>query len=94
MADLIVRDDLVSLLNDLNSLIGEFEGALDFQNEDKGLWGQQNANSSMGDFAANWRIHRDSMVKDMKSLRDSVDKINQAWQQGDQQLADSLNQQS
>jgi hypothetical protein len=92
MADLIVRDDLVSLVNDLNSLIGEFEGALDFQNDDKGLWGQHNANLSMGDFAANWRIHRDGMVKDMKTLRDSVDKVNQAWQQGDQQLADSLNQ--
>jgi hypothetical protein len=94
MADLIVRDDLVSLVNDLNSLIGEFEGALDLQNDDKGLWGQHNANSSMGDFAANWRIHRDEMVKDMKSLRDSVDKVNQAWQQADQQLHDSLNQQS
>ena len=94
MADLIVRDDLVSLVSDLNSLIGEFEGALDFQNDDKGLWGQHNANLSMGDFAANWRIHRDEMVKDMKTLRDSVDKVNQAWQQGDQQLADSLNQQS
>ncbi|MEZ0114766.1 hypothetical protein ABH920_008801 [Catenulispora sp. EB89] len=94
MADLIVRDDLVSLVSDLNSLIGEFEGALDVQNEDKGLWGQKNANLSMGDFAANWRIHRDAMVKDMKSLRDSVDKVNQAWQQADQQLHDSLNQQS
>ncbi|MEY9928271.1 hypothetical protein ABH926_002910 [Catenulispora sp. GP43] len=91
MADLIVRDDLVSLVSDLNSLIGEFEGALDVQNEDKGLWGQHNANLSMGDFAANWRIHRDAMVKDMKTLRDSVDKVNQAWAQGDQQLRDSLN---
>jgi hypothetical protein len=48
----------------------------------------------MGDFADNWTVHRDAMVKDMKTLRDSVDKVNQAWQQGDQQLADSLNQQS
>jgi hypothetical protein len=94
MADLIVRDDLVSLVSDLNSLIGEFEGALDFQDDDKGLWGQNNANLSMGDFADNWTVHRDAMVKDMKSLRDSVDKVNQAWQQGDQQLADSLNQKS
>jgi hypothetical protein len=94
MADLIVREDLVSLSTDLDKLIGEFEGALDFQNDDKGLWGQKNANSSMGDFAANWRIHRDGMVKDMKTLRDSVDKINEAWKQGDQQLADSLDQKS
>jgi hypothetical protein len=94
MADLIVREDLVSLVSDLNSLIGEFEGALDFQNDDKGLWGQHNANLSMGDFADNWTIHRDAMVKDMKALRDSVDKINQAWQAGDQQLHDSLNQKS
>jgi hypothetical protein len=94
MADLIVRDDLVSLVSDLNSLIGEFEGALDVQDDDKHLWGQSNANSSMGDFAANWTIHRDAMVKDMKALRDSVDKIVQGWQQGDQKLHDSLNQQS
>ena len=94
MADLIVKDDLVSLVTDLSSLIGEFEGALDYQDADKGLWGQHNANLSMGDFAANWRIHRDRMVKDMKTLRDSVDKVNQAWAAGDKQLADSLNQQS
>ena len=92
MADLIVRDDLVTLANDLGYLIGQFEGALDFQNEDKGLWGQKNANSSMGDFAANWTIHRNDMVKTMKSFQQVVDKANQTWAQGDQQLAQSLDQ--
>lgn len=92
MADLIVRDDLVSLANDLNQLISQFEGALDFQNDDKGLWGQHNANLSMGDFAANWTIHRNDMVKTMKTLLNDVTKVNQAWAQSDQQLADSLNQ--
>lgn len=94
MADLIVRDDLVSLVSDLNSLIGEFEGALDLQNDDRGLWGQDNANLSMDDFADNWTVHRDAMVKDMKSLRDSVDQINQAWEQAEQQLRDSLDEKS
>lgn len=37
MADLVVKD-LQNLVNDLNSLISQFEGALDFQNDDKGLW--------------------------------------------------------
>ena len=92
MADLIVRDDLVSLANDLSQLIGQFEGALDFQNDDKGLWGQHNANLSMGDFAANWTIHRNAMVKTMKTLLSDVQKVSQAWAQSDQQLAESLGQ--
>ncbi|WP_165845435.1 hypothetical protein [Streptacidiphilus pinicola] len=44
----------------------------------------------MGDFAANWTIHRDAMVKDMKALRDKVNKVDQAWSQGDTQLVQSL----
>ncbi|MDH6136879.1 hypothetical protein P3T37_006310 [Kitasatospora sp. MAA4] len=89
MADLVVKD-LQDLVNDLNSLIGQFEGALDFQNDDKGLWGQHNANLSMGDFADNWTVHRDAMVKDMKALRDKVTKVDAAWTQGDQQLLASF----
>ena len=85
MADLVVKD-LQTLVSDLNELIGQFEGALDFQNDDKRLWGQHNANLSMGDFAANWTVHRDAMVKDMKSLRDKVGKVDDAWNQADQQL--------
>jgi len=89
MADLVVKD-LKDLVNDLNELISQFEGALDFQNDDKGLWGQHNANLSMGDFADNWTVHRDAMVKDMKSLRDKVTKIDDAWSQGEQQLMDTF----
>ena len=85
MADLVVKD-LQDLISDLNELIGQFEGALDFQNDDKGLWGQHNANLSMGDFAANWTIHRNTMVTDMKTLRDKVTKVDQAWAQSDTQL--------
>jgi hypothetical protein len=89
MADLVVQD-LAALVSDLNELISQFEGALDFQNDDKGLWGQLNANLSMGDFADNWTVHRDAMVKDMKSLRDKVSKVNDAWTQADQQLLDTF----
>ncbi|MBD0740251.1 hypothetical protein [Streptomyces sp. CBMA29] len=89
MADLVVKD-LQSLASDLGELIGQFEGALDFQNDDKGLWGQLNANLSMGDFADNWTVHRDAMVKSMKSLRDKVNKVDEAWAQADQQLLDSF----
>jgi hypothetical protein len=89
MADLVVKD-LQDLVSDLNELISQFEGALDFQNDDKGLWGQHNANLSMGDFADNWTVHRDAMVKDMKSLRDKVTKIDQSWAQADKQLLDSF----
>ncbi|MEZ0090215.1 hypothetical protein [Streptacidiphilus sp. EB129] len=89
MADLVVKD-LQTLVSDLNELIGQFEGALDFQNDDKGIWGQHNANLSMGDFADNWTDHRDAMVKDMKALRDKVTKVDEAWTQGDQQLLSSF----
>ncbi|MEU6854389.1 hypothetical protein ABZ901_31215 [Actinacidiphila alni] len=89
MADLVVQD-LQALASDLGELIGQFEGALDFQNDDKGLWGQLNANLSMGDFADNWTVHRDDMVKNMKSLRDKVSKVDEAWAQADQQLLDTF----
>ncbi|MEZ0068228.1 hypothetical protein ABIA32_004252 [Streptacidiphilus sp. MAP12-20] len=89
MADLVVKD-LQTLVSDLNELIGQFEGALDFQNDDKGLWGQHNANLSMGDFADNWTVHRDAMVKDMKSLRDKVTKVDESWSQGEQQLMNTF----
>lgn len=85
MADLVVKD-LQALVSSLNELISQFEGALDFQNDDKGLWGQLNANLSMGDFADNWTVHRDAMVKSMKDLRDKVSKIDDAWSQADKQL--------
>lgn len=89
MADLVVKD-LSDLSNDLGTLIGEFEGALDFQNDDKGLWGQLNANLSMGDFADNWTCHRNDMVDAMKDLKDKVDQVNDDWTQADQKLLDSL----
>ncbi|MFD9811993.1 hypothetical protein [Streptomyces sp. NPDC059080] len=89
MADLVVKD-LQELVSDLNELISQFEGALDFQNDDKGLWGQLNANLSMGDFADNWTIHRDDMVKSMKSFRDKVSKLDEAFADGDQQLLDTF----
>ncbi len=91
MADLVVKD-LQDLVSALNELISQFEGALDFQNDDKGLWGQHNANLSMGDFADNWTVHRDAMVKDMKALRDKVSKIDDSWAQGEKQLMDTFNQ--
>jgi hypothetical protein len=89
MSDLKVRD-LQELVSHLNELIGQFEGALDFQDEDKGLWGQHNANLSMGDFADNWTVHRDEMIRDLKRLRDKVTKVNDSWAQVDQQLEQSL----
>jgi hypothetical protein len=90
MADLVVKDDLNFLGSDLVELISQFEGALDFQNDFKGIWGQLNANLSMGDFADNWTVHRDAMVKDMKSLRDSIAKVIDAWDQADKQLLQTL----
>lgn len=89
MADLVVSD-LEGMVSDLTELIDQFEGALDFQNDDKGLWGQHNANLAMGDFAANWTINRDEMVKDMRGLRDKITQVNEAWEQEDQHLAQSL----
>jgi len=91
MADLVVKD-LQDLISDLNELIGQFEGALDFQNDDKGLWGQHNANLSMGDFAANWTIHRNTMVTSMKTLVSQVTKVDQAWTQSDTQLLQTFEQ--
>lgn len=89
MADLVVKD-LAELVSDLNELISQFEGALDFQNEFKGHWGQLNANLSMGDFADNWTGSRDKMVEAMKKLRDRVEGANQAWSDAEREMLDSL----
>ncbi|MEU3708575.1 hypothetical protein [Streptomyces catenulae] len=93
MADLVVKD-LGTLASDLSELISQFEGALDFQNDDKGLWGQLNANLSMGDFADNWTVHRDDMVKSMKKFRDKVSELDKAFADGDQQLLDTFKKDS
>jgi hypothetical protein len=89
MADLVVRD-LQDLIGDLHYLIDQFQGALDWQNAGKGHWGQLNANLTMGDFAANWRIHRDRMVKSMKSFQKSIEDLDIAWGDGDTKLASTL----
>lgn len=94
MADLVVKD-LSGLVVDLDHLISEFEGALDLQDvgrisTKKGIWGQLNANLSMHDFAWNWTKHRNDMVDDMKKLREQVQQVQQAWEQADKELADSL----
>ncbi|MBM6406062.1 hypothetical protein JQN72_17635 [Phycicoccus sp. CSK15P-2] len=92
MADIVVKSDLDNLLGDLRFLISEFQGALDLQNDDKGIWGQLNANLSMGDFAFNWTANRDAMVKDMKALEKQVEQVIEAWTDADQQLVESLSE--
>jgi hypothetical protein len=89
MADLVVKD-LDVLIGDLNELISQFEGALDFQNDEKGRWGQHNANLSMGDFADNWTIHRNKMVDAMKGYVKKLQQVDDAWHKGEQQLVESL----
>jgi hypothetical protein len=92
MADLVVRD-LKDLVDDLHYLVDQFQGALDWQNAGKGNWGQHNANTTMGDFAANWRIHRDKMVKSMNSFKKSIEDLDIAWDDGDHKVASFLEEQ-
>jgi hypothetical protein len=89
MADLKV-EGLQQLAADLDLLIGEFQGALDLQNERKGTWGQHNANLSMGDFADNWTGSRDKMVEAMKKFRDRVKGVDEAWTQAERDMLNSL----
>ncbi|QCB94906.1 hypothetical protein [Cellulomonas shaoxiangyii] len=90
MADLVVTDDLVSLAHDLDVLIGEFQGALDFENDYATVWGQRNAELSMGDFADNWTVHRDEMVEAMKKLRERLRQCADEWARADAELSESL----
>lgn len=91
MPDLVVKD-LDVLVSNLNELISQFEGALDFQNDEKGQWGQLNANLSMGDFADNWTVHRNKMVDAMKKFRDKVKELDEAWTEAEKQMRDSMEQ--
>lgn len=90
MADLVVKDDIVSLVSDLDALVAAFEGATKYQDQVKGLWGQHNANLSMGDFAHNWKINRDDMVESMEKLRDRLQSIAENWAEVDADMARSL----
>ena len=92
MADLVVTD-LAALGTDLDVLISEFEGALDLEDDNDDIWGQLNANLSMGDFADNWTTHRNDMIEAMKKFREKVREVNDAWTEADRQLAESLVQQ-
>jgi hypothetical protein len=91
MADIVVKD-LTDLVSDLKELKHQFEGALDFQNEEKGQWGQLNANLSMGDFADNWTGSRDKMVEAMDKFAEKVEGADQAWAEAEKNLVDSLEQ--
>jgi hypothetical protein len=90
VADLVVTGDLDSIRDGLQTLTDEFAGAIHFTDDSKGIWGQQNAEHTMGDFAKNWRIHRDKMTDRMKKLKDKVEKVAEHWGDADQQLADSF----
>ena len=91
MADIVVKD-LAGLVSDLKELVHQFAGALDFQNEQKGQWGQHNANLSMGDFADNWTGSRDKMVEAMEKFGEKVEGADQAWAEAEKNLVDSLEQ--
>lgn len=90
MADLVVKDDIVSLVADLEALITAFEGATRYQDDCKGLWGQHNANLSMGDFAHNWKINREDIVESMDGLRERLQSIAENWAEVDAEMARSL----
>ena len=90
MADLVVKDDIVSLVADLDALVAAFEGATKYQDDCKGLWGQGNANSSMGDFAHNWKLNREDMVESMEKLRERLQSIADGWSEVDTEMARSL----
>jgi hypothetical protein len=89
MADIVVKD-LGDLVSDLNELVSQFEGALDFENDESGHWGQLNANLSMGDFADNWTQHRNKMVDAMKKFVQRVQQTDDSWTQAEKQLVDSI----
>lgn len=90
MADVVVTSDLDAIRDGLKTLVDEFAGALDFENDSEGIWGQRNAERSMGDFADNWTIHRDKMTERMKKLKETVQKVIEQWTDADQKLSQAF----
>ncbi|MGL4175648.1 MAG: type VII secretion target [Dermatophilaceae bacterium] len=88
--DLRVSEALDALADDLDELVDQFQGALDFENDHDGDWGQRNANLSMGDFADNWTTNRNKMVESMKTLSSKARETALAWDDTDTQLKDSM----
>lgn len=91
MADLVVKGDLDGISDGLKYLVEQFDGAVGFEHDSAGIWGQQTAEKVMGDFASNWKIHREKMTKRMKTLQEKVEKAAQQWKDADQKLAESFN---
>jgi hypothetical protein len=91
VADLVVKGELEAIRDGLKALVDEFNGAVGFEHDSKGIWGQRNAENAMGDFASNWKIHREKMTKRMDTLHNKVEKAVDQWNDADQKLADAFN---
>jgi hypothetical protein len=91
VANLVVKGELVEIRDGLKYLVDQFNGAVGFENDSEGIWGQRNAEDAMGDFASNWKIHREKMTKRMDTLHEKVEKAVDQWKDADQNLADAFN---
>jgi len=90
MADLVVTDDLERLAEELTAIIAAFNDATKLEDHCDGVWGQHNANLSMGDFADNWQHRRKNLVEKLEEFQQAVDELAQAWADTDRQLADTM----
>ncbi|MBD7920240.1 hypothetical protein H9657_18360 [Cellulomonas sp. Sa3CUA2] len=90
MPDLVVTDDLEKLADELTEIISAFKDATNLEDSCDGVWGQHNANLSMGDFADNWQHRRKDLVEKLEGFQKAVAELAEAWADTDRQLAASL----
>jgi len=90
MADLVVTDDLEKLADELTAIVAAFKDATALEDRCDGVWGQHNANLSMGDFADNWQHRRKDLVKKLEEFQKDVQDLAAAWADTDRQLAASM----
>jgi hypothetical protein len=90
VADLVVKGDLEAIRDGLKYLIDQFNGAVDFEDNSAGIWGQQDAEDAMGDFASNWTIHREEMTEGMQALEEDVKQVVAQWKDAEQKLTEAV----
>lgn len=88
--DILVDATLDDTNANLRAIHDEFENAKETMDGERDIWGQDDVREAMIEFVENWRVHREKMLKGIKSLGDKVDEGCQTWPEVDKQLTEIL----
>jgi hypothetical protein len=83
---------LESTAGSLALLVHEFDQAGEIVDENHDCIGEPTLLSTMGDFASDWKTHRENLLKSMDSVYKMATQSHQAYISADDQLAGDIEQ--